>query len=224
MKRARTKKTSQGRGNKFVSYMKLSPKYALVNLGQGFPDKIKTVLRYSQVVTVTGTTGVIGNYLFRANGLYDPDYTSTGHQPMYYDQFVALYNHWVVTKSKITIKPVRNTSESTGCHVALLQNDDTTVLSTMQAMIEMGKAKYQMMDPRSGGKVMSQQFDARKVYGGNPLDHSQLQGSVGSDPSELTFFQISTQASDFASTVSVDVDVLIEYEVVFTELKDNESN
>jgi len=43
---------------------------------------------------------------FRANSCYDPDYTATGHQPMYFDNFALFYNRYRVLASKITVTVV----------------------------------------------------------------------------------------------------------------------
>lgn len=44
----------------------------------------------------TGATNVAATQQWRLNSLYDPDLTSTGHQPYYYDQIQALYNEYCV--------------------------------------------------------------------------------------------------------------------------------
>jgi len=43
---------------------------------------------------------VSAQYIYRLNDTYDPDYTGTGHQPMYRDQLFALYSNCVVWKTE----------------------------------------------------------------------------------------------------------------------------
>lgn len=40
-------------------------------------------------------------YVFRANSLFDPDFTGVGHQPRGFDQLMALYERYVVTGVKV---------------------------------------------------------------------------------------------------------------------------
>ena len=36
------------------------------------------------------------------NSLFDPDFTGTGHQPYYFDQFATIYQRYTVIGSKLT--------------------------------------------------------------------------------------------------------------------------
>jgi hypothetical protein len=47
--------------------------------------------------------GTLAIQVFSANGTYDPDITSSGHQPKGWDQLIALYDHFVVTHAKIRV-------------------------------------------------------------------------------------------------------------------------
>ncbi len=55
------------------------------------PNSFYTKLRYTDSLTVQHSFGNAGTYIFRANDCYDPDLTSTGHQPRGFDQFMSLY-------------------------------------------------------------------------------------------------------------------------------------
>lgn len=56
----------------------------------GIPNRMFVKFKYSDTYTQTTTTGMNVRQ-FRANGLYDPDYTGVGHQPRFFDQFSQLY-------------------------------------------------------------------------------------------------------------------------------------
>ena len=34
----------------------------------------------------------------------DPNHTGVGHQPLYFDQLMTIYNHYIVIGAKITVK------------------------------------------------------------------------------------------------------------------------
>lgn len=88
-------------------------------------SRVKTTLRYCtniQLDPKPEALGVTGSNLwqFGANGLYDPDITGTGHQPMYFDNYAALYRQYRVTRSKISVTVV-NTSVNTATTGPVLQ-------------------------------------------------------------------------------------------------------
>jgi len=59
-----------------------------------FSAKTTRALRYSDYFQLTTTSGAVSTYVFAANGLYDPNITGTGHQPMGFDQLLQFYNHY----------------------------------------------------------------------------------------------------------------------------------
>ena len=70
-----------------------------------FPQSMSTMLRYTDKINmglIGATTNVIQNQ-FVANGAFDPNLTGVGHQPRGFDQFMAGYETFTVTGSKISV-------------------------------------------------------------------------------------------------------------------------
>jgi len=57
--------------------------------GYVFPQRLRRTLRYVDWVNLTSTSGGQAYYQFRANSLFDPDLSGTGHQPRFFDQLCA---------------------------------------------------------------------------------------------------------------------------------------
>ncbi len=57
---------------------------------------VKLGMKYSDTFDTTLTTGAVLDQNFRANSLFDPDRTNTGHQPLEFDQYFLLYNRYHV--------------------------------------------------------------------------------------------------------------------------------
>lgn len=74
--------------------------------GQALPNQIICKMRYSEEISVNPTIGGVTAYVFRANSLYDPNLTGTGHQPSPYDQMKLFYKKFKVIGSKITARPI----------------------------------------------------------------------------------------------------------------------
>ncbi len=60
--------------------------------------EIRTVLMYFDVYQLATSSGAGQLQTFRANSPFDPDFTNVGHQPMYRDQIVAMYQYYRVLK------------------------------------------------------------------------------------------------------------------------------
>lgn len=77
-------------------------------------NSTKACLIYNTPLTINPAAGATSGaiHVFRANSLYDPDFSSGGHQPMYFDNYSAVYSKYRVNYAKITVTVV-NTSVNT---------------------------------------------------------------------------------------------------------------
>lgn len=197
-----------------------------VVFGNGFPKKICVTHKYSDMVIMNSTSGSFATFLWSANGMYDPNVTAGGHQPMLFDQIGLAYDHWVVIASKATFKfmPRDVTTASGQCPVAItvMYNDDVSLISNspiVNAEQTGSKIRFLQMDP-SSSLTMTKTFSAEKTYGKGVLANNKLQGTPTTNPIEQTFYQICIQSADGVSTNSIICHALIEYTAVWTELKD----
>jgi hypothetical protein len=69
---------------------------------QPVPDELRSTLRYVDTVDATASVGIHA-YQMAVNDVYDPDITSAGNQPAYYDELNAIYNRWVVTECEYDV-------------------------------------------------------------------------------------------------------------------------
>lgn len=70
---------------------------------QTMTDKTFVKLPYADFFTINCGLATTEQYTYRMNSIYDPDYTSTGHQPMGFDQWKAFYEKYIVLGFKITL-------------------------------------------------------------------------------------------------------------------------
>lgn len=222
-KRARvTKRATTRRSLKRGSNIQKS----LVSVGRGFPKKLLTTLRYCDRSYLSITTGSTQNWIWKANGLYDPDTTSTGHQPYGYDQYSALYYHYVVKASKFWIKLcvddydpgiVPNNSIFAVVNVIPASSDSDTVTTKVEKCGGISKCGW--ANRSSQALTLTENWSLPKYFGTN-LGPSQFQGETsGTDPSELSSYEI-TLYNASGATVNVNFFVIVEYYVEFIEAKD----
>lgn len=71
--------------------------------GSPMPSRFNASLIYSDTITLNPGAGTIVEHSFRLNSLYDPDLTSTGHQPRGFDQLMAFYQRYRVYGCKMDV-------------------------------------------------------------------------------------------------------------------------
>lgn len=190
----------------------------------GFPTKLTAKLRYAETFTLTSTAGVVGTQNFAANGLFDPNLTGAGHQPMYFDQYMAVYNHFTVLGAKITITAI-NTSGTVPMNIGCYLNDDATAVTSMQNALEESNSTFKMLGTTGAdSKTLVRTFSAKGTFGGSLLSDANLQGNATTNPPELSVFTVQAQSADATSTGTVVCMAVIDYVATFQELKDPASN
>lgn len=186
-------------------------------LGGPFPVRKKAQLVYTEVPLIT-LSGGVGSYVFRANDLFDPNVTGTGTQPLYFDQIMAIYNHFVVTSSFIEIQPLGGTS-SWDLLLTTWIDDDVTFPSTPTVNAQRPGAKFIAFNPGvATPPSVRMGWNAAKNFGPGVLNNSLYRGSASASPTEQMFYVM--QISDIGlSAGTIPVRVRITYNCEFTELK-----
>lgn len=87
------------------------------------PDELLTTLVYTSVAQLNPGT-VTYEYVFSGNGLFDPDITLLGTQPVGFDQMENFYSRYRVISSKIVVRFI-NTANG-GTIVAVTPSDTST--------------------------------------------------------------------------------------------------
>jgi len=193
------------------------------NALSGMPKTRRAILRYTEHVTsMTSTTGTLASYVFRANGLYDPNYTSTGHQPMGFDQWAALYNHYVVLGSKMTVKVLPQETNVSPCVIGTFLTDGSAVpYTTPGSFIEAKRGPYRLFKATDRVVSLVQKYSSKKQF--NVVDvkdnMDRLGAPVTADPTEEAMFNIWFFTMDL-TTASLNLFVSIDYIVEFSEPKD----
>lgn len=193
----------------------------MVVLGQGFPKKLMSTHKYREIFTLTATAGVFTTYQFSCNGMYDPNITGTGHQPMYFDQMTPLYDHYCVIGSKMKWKLIPATSNSAAGYVSCYIEDNASVNAantTGIAELPTGQSK-QICPLVSRPTTLTQKWSAKKYFGKNPLANTDLQGTSAGNPNEQSYFTVAIEGTA-ATTVSYSIEVEIEYIAIWKELRD----
>ena len=181
---------------------------------QPFPAQLWATLRYKATIAVT-LSGGIYTHLFRCNGLYDPDHTGTGHQPLYFDQLMGIYNHYTVAASTVRAS---FTSASSPIGTFSIYIDDDTSASGDNGGERPGGVSV-MSNNEASVPTLWKKWSAKDTFGPMWRGQDDLVGTSSTDPTELSFFVIGWQSAGYTGGETCALDVLIEYTAVFDELK-----
>jgi len=212
--------------NKFSSKQRRNKStVSTVSTYGGFPDRQRVTLRYA--TNFNRTTPGIGStsYFFRGNGPFDPDFTSTGGQPVNWDDFSAIYQRYRVWSSKITWM-VANTASGTLDMVSGVvgPRHASTALSTLaahEAFQCQPYTKYQKNIIYNNGtrsQSGSLSMSTHKFFG---LTVGQFQGQddctslVTTVPNHEWFWCLNFVADDQSSSTVLYINVILEYDIEF---------
>jgi len=209
---SRTRRKRSKKGKPFAE----QPFRAITQFKNGFPARLRMTHKYSDAAIMTSTSGSLDTYQMKCNGMFDPNQTGTGSQPAYFDQMCALYQHWVVLRSRITIQIF-----TTGPTRAVLYvDDDTSLPTTVAAGMLQPTAEWVLLPASQGVPItLTKDWDAVKNFGPGTLANSNFLGTSGADPTEVEFYTFLVSAMDPTSSTTTSILWLIEYEAEWFELK-----
>lgn len=201
-------------------------------MGTGLPQRVMVKHRYVQTYNLLNNVpSSTSTFAIRANGMTNPTITLSGpvnnHRPLYFDQYKALYDHYIVIGAKCTFKVANNTGAAAGayCFTALL--DDNTALQSTDAGEVAEQTQGRHLTTMSGNendvKAVTLRYSAKKMFGGSILAKDELQGSATVDPTETAAFALVISSAP-GGTFNCFVTVEVEYIAIWRELREVEQS
>lgn len=195
-------------------------------LQYGFPQSIITTVRYCDLITVTNSAATVDKYIYRANGIFDPNYTGGGHQPMWRDNYASIYNQYVVLGSKITVK-FQSDSTDESWVVGILGDDDATTPTNILTLMELNNSVWDIHGTSHAGHTeLFMTYEPERDLGTNAKDDGYFATTnVGGDAPVQWFYVVYVylmNAADSGKILNYTVD--IEYTVKFSNLKTQAQN
>lgn len=161
-----------------------------------FPAKKRATLTYAtrQAYTVNATAGLIGPLQWRVNGMFDPQVSLGGIQPLGFDQWMAMYKYFTVISAHCKLTYLSNIgvagSSSGGFGLFITNSDAPIVTSANQAVT----SQYSNWAPWISGqqnKTVSLSWSAAKYFGvKDVLDDDTYAGTNGVDPLRQAYVNV----------------------------------
>jgi len=189
----------------------------------------KTIsMRYAELQTLQSPSSLgTASFNYRANSGYDPNKTGTGHQPMGWAEYSAMYDRYVVNGAKITYSICWESSASGGplWVSAGLQSSTGTWPDTQNARENGANVKCLMpyTSPALPLKI-STSYSAKKQYGLSPemlRNNDNIYATIDQNPTNVEIFQLLLEAGSETLSARVMVFAEIDYNVTFFDVKRN---
>lgn len=184
--------------------------------GTGFPDRVMTKLKYVDTIVLQASSGPT-QYVFRGNSCFDPDQTGTGHQPMFYDQWIAVYERYRVLGSSIKVQ-VTNGANDTAILV-ILPTSAVPVFTSYTTMLEQRKSSTTRIVPPQQFIPMSQtRYSSTQQATGavrTEVYDQDYSGLYNANPTNIWYWVLYGQAVSLTQPLDLVVIVELIYYVEF---------
>lgn len=160
------------------------------------------------------------SHVFRANDLFDPDYTGIGHQPIGFDQMMQMYRNYTVIGSKITVT-FRNSDATNPQMVGIMLKDSPGTLTDVRQIVENGNVTHALCNPAgddNSQRILTYKCSPAKFLGRpNILSEDELRGTASTSAPVGAYYHVWSYAPNGADPGNLDFHVQIEYTAVLTE-------
>lgn len=196
------------KGYKKRNWKKNAPTTTIMK-SPGFSDSMYCKLKYAEEVHLYDTVGSVKIYTYRGNSLFDPNYTGTGHQPMYFDQYSAIYERYRVLGCKIKVHMV-NRSATSAAYAVLESGTDVSSILVLSELLEQSRAHVSRILPTGNQSpvVIKKYVSTRKACGLNKKQvfDEDFSALTTANPQQIWYHNI--QLSNADPNVGMDIRLL----------------
>ena len=176
----------------------------------GFPDQMVCKLKYNTVISMVNVSGH-GSYRMNLNSLYDPDDTGSGHQPMGFDQYAAIYQDYEVRASSIYVKPLP--IDANVCRYCVYPSNQSTAVTHVEQAIEQPYSKKGYITTNqtaTNARGIRNYMSVKKLEGRN-IDSLNYIANTGANPTTLKHWFIVVDSVNLESIADISFEVQITY-------------
>ncbi len=189
-----------------------SPRFGFIN------PRCMSTFKYVTSVTFTVATTVGAQHVFKANGMFDPDTTGTGHQPYGFDQMLNIYQRYCVLRTKYRLSFGPSSDRLlVGTIVASTVTTTVTDLATFSLAGESPHAQTKALSFGGGPPAVFRGTIATNSILGTTTQQMMaddlFQGTTTTDPTNLTVLTVFWY-NPSAGSVTSNFMIEIEYEAM----------
>lgn len=186
----------------------------------GVPRDLVAKMMWSANFAITCSAGATGNYQFRLNSLYDPDFSGTGSQPQLYDQLIGFYTFWNVYGVLVELDV--NNSSTAGTLVTMRPTTASSAPTNIDLEVARGFSTKGIT--QSGSKLRMvkyiKNYEIMGVTKEQLLGDDTMEGVLAGNPPRIIFLNVVAKPLDAASTVTLYCNIKMSMYSRFTGPKD----
>lgn len=231
-RKKRSASKSIGRARRRLKFTDIVPIRALSTRGgvAGFPNKLRTRVRYNEDITFNPAAGSIAaKNSFTLNGLYDPNITGTGHQPLGFDNFMGVYNKYTVISAVISVTAINYATGTDSAVMGIIIADGgQTIPTATNDIIELGsQVSYKYFICNSLATQHPLPMVKRKAWIHKELMRAYgddtTNGDAGANPTQQLYATVFVGTTTGADLGNIECVINIEYDVEFHNPKVNQA-
>lgn len=153
--------------------------------------KMRYALNLGLSHSITSTGGAMGtDYIYRANGCYDPYYLTGGHQPRGFDQYMEMFRNFAVLGSKLVVNfgYGQGSSTSHDMRVAIVLRDGNSTMTNIAVVEESPRRKSFLMTAHRDKATLVSTYSYKINGCQDIMDNQNLWGTSASDPSNEEWY------------------------------------
>lgn len=197
-----------------------NPENSVSFKGKGFPDRLTTNLVYSDSFILdpsAGTPCPVKTYVM--SSAYDPDNALGGTQPTYWDQLAAVYGRYMVNGAKMTAIFSRSTTVlgDVGPYICGISASDAATLPSTNAQVLMSAPNtgFRVVNQEDGSVTVTSTYSQKNTF---PEFNSALQARTNANPTINWFAKVFASPQGINVEVPINVVVIIEFNVTFSDV------
>lgn len=189
------------------------------------PSQMFTTVRYVEAFALNPGAGTNAQYVFSANGLYDPNITGIGHQPRGFDEIMKFYNNYCVNGSKITVQCATSATATAVENIVVSVFPSITSAATVTNIwdaIEPKGCRYLTFTPGATVTTSKPNFQVNNYVNINRWlaqdtnDDNTVKGDVSSNPSTQVYWILNYFCDGGSDVLPTNFIVEIEYYAQFS--------
>lgn len=177
-------------------------------------------MSYVEYTNLTSSAGSVASYQFRANDVYDPNYTGTGHQAKCFDEMMGIYSSFVVLASTCTVR-IHPELDGVQASVVLGKVHNGTAPTSIINFAEEPESKSALVYYTDPPKELTSSWSGWKTYGKGFEEDDQNQGTSSSSPGEVHNYCLLATDIQLGTSKNIRAEWVLKYKVRFQELKLN---
>lgn len=175
-------------------------------------------LTYNQTVAISDA-GAEFDYVFRANSLFDPDLTGTGHQPRGFDQWATFYGQYKVHSCGYHVEfaadPVNNLGPHRNLKGTAYWSNDATLLDEFNTSAEVSGNVAFSTGTTMG--VLKGWKQTKEVLGRSNIDEDRFAALFTANPANVMHLLLSFQNQDATIAVDGNFNITLTFYVEFQD-------